>query len=288
MKPPAFAYLRAESIPHAEALLHEHGEDARLLAGGQSLIAALNLRLSHPSALIDITPITGLKGIAAGPEGLRLGALATHNEIRRSPAVAAAAPLMAAAAPHIAHEAIRNCGTIGGSIAFADPAAEWPACALALDAVMVASGAGARRRIPAESFFRGLYETALGRTEVLEAIEVPPRPAGERCCFLELSRRPGDYAIVGLAAVAVWREGRLSAPRLAFLGVGSRPALAASAMAALDGTAATPADVGRAAEALGEDLDPPDDLNASAEMRLHLARTLLRRAMPALAGGGGR
>jgi len=286
MKPPLFDFQRARSVDHAIALLGEHGDEAKLIAGGQSLMASLNFRLSSPDLLIDITRLDDLRGIGTGADGLRLGALTRHSEILRSEVVARAAPLMTAAAPHIAHEAIRNRGTIGGSIAFADPAAEWPACALALDASIEIAGPAGIRRVPATDFFQGLYETDLGPGELVRAVHVPTRPAGERHRFQELTRRHGDYAIVGLAALAVWRDGRLATPRLAFFGVGASPMLATAAMAELDGSPGDDAALARACEALTAELDPFDDLNASAELRRHLARTLLRRAVATLTGEG--
>ncbi|MEQ9812198.1 MAG: xanthine dehydrogenase family protein subunit M [Azospirillaceae bacterium] len=281
-----FDFQRAETVDHAIALLGEHGDEARLIAGGQSLMASLNFRLSSPGLLIDITRLDDLKGLTAGADGLSLGALTCHSEILLSQDIARNAPLMTAAAPHIAHEAIRNRGTIGGSIAFADPAAEWPACALALDATIEIAGPAGIRRVPATDFFKGLYETELGPGDLVRAIHVPARPAGERHSFQELTRRHGDYAIVGLAALAVWRDGRLAMPRLAFFGVGAKPVLATAAMAELDGSAGDAAAMGRACEALTAELDPFDDLNASAETRRHLARTLLRRAVARLTWEG--
>jgi carbon-monoxide dehydrogenase medium subunit len=279
MKPPIFGYERAGSIVEASEMLHAHGEDARVLAGGQSLIASLNFRLSAPTALIDITQIDALKGITAHDHGLSIGALTSHTDILTSADISRWAPLMHAAGPHIAHAAIRNRGTLGGSIAFADPAAEWPACALALDASIVVANAAGTRQVPATSFFRDLYDTALDHGEVVKAIEIPSRPAGERHAFRELARRHGDYAIVGLAALGQWRDGRLAAPRLAFFGVGATPVLATHAMQALDGTAGEQRDIEAAGEALAADLDPFDDLHASAEMRRHLARTLMARCV---------
>ncbi len=283
MKAAAFRYARATSAAHAQALLAEHGEDARLLAGGQSLLAALNLRLSEPAILVDIGRI-GHAEIEAGGGQLRLGALATHAAIGRSAAVAEAAPMLAQAVPHIAHPAIRNRGTIGGSLALGDPAAEWPACALALGAeIVLASAARGERRVEADDFFLGLYSTACAADEMVLAAEFPVLAPGERQVCLELARRRGDYALVGVAArAAVDGEGRVSGLRAAFFGVGATPVLAREASRAAEG--APVAEAARAAaDALGRDLDPHGDPVTDGATRLRLARVLLRRAVEAMA-----
>ncbi len=173
MKPAPFAYVRAEDIGHAIALWQQSGPDARLIAGGQSLVASLNLRLADVPVLIDISRIDALKGITITSTGLRLGALVTHGEIERSALVAAHAPAMHEAAPLIAHPAIRSRGTIGGSLAYADPAAEWPAVMVALGATIITHGPKGERRVPAEAFFLGLFETALQDFEMIVAVDVP-------------------------------------------------------------------------------------------------------------------
>jgi carbon-monoxide dehydrogenase medium subunit len=283
MKAAAFRYVRATSAEHAQALLAEHGEDARLLAGGQSLLAALNLRLSEPAILVDIGRIGHTDIEARGDGRLRLGALATHAAIGRSAAVAEAAPMLAQAVPHIAHPAIRNRGTIGGSLALGDPAAEWPACALALNAeIVLASAARGERRVPAEEFFLGLYSTACAADEMVLAIEVPAAAPNERQTCLELARRRGDYALVGVAARAVLDGGRVSGLRAAFFGVSATPVLAREASRAAEG--APVAEAARAAaDALDRDLDPHSDPMTDGATRLRLARVLLRRAVEAMA-----
>ncbi len=219
MKAPSFDYVRAASTAEVFALLQRHGDAARVLAGGQTLIATLNMRLSEPALLIDIGGLDALRGItlAAGGAGnvLRIGALTTHAEIERSVLVADHAPLLAQAVPHIAHPAIRNRGTLGGSLAYADPAAEWPACVLALGATLVVAGAQGERRIAADDFFTGLFTTAMAGNELLVACELPVRAPDERHAFDELARRHGDYAIAGLAARATLRSGRPLDLRLA-------------------------------------------------------------------------
>ena len=197
MKAPSFAYAKPRSLDEVFALAEKHGEDAKLLAGGQTLLATLNMRLSSPALLIDITGLPGLAGIEVKGNTLRIGALTTHRTIEQSPEIARHLPLLAQAAPHIAHVAIRNAGTLGGSLAHGDPAAEWPACCVALDATIVIAAKSGERRVKAREFYRGLFETALGAGEVITAVEFPIPGAGYRSAFLELARRHGDYAIVG-------------------------------------------------------------------------------------------
>ena len=269
MKPAPFAYKKVHSLVEAVALLGEH-KDARLLAGGQSLIATLNMRLSTPSLLIDINGIAGLDGIAMKDGKVEIGALTRHAAAERSDAIAKHAPLLARALPHIGHAAIRNRGTLGGSIAFADPAAELPACLLALDGEVDATGPKGKRTIKAQDFFKGLFETALGPQDVLTAVRVPAAGKDTRVGFAELARRHGDYAIVGLAASARADSKGLADVRLAFFGVGATAMRATKAEAAL-----VSGNVDAAVAAL--DLDPPDDVQASAAVKKHLAGVLLRR-----------
>ena len=268
MKPAPFAYKKARSLDEAVALLVE--KDARLLAGGQSLIATHNMRLSAPSLLIDINGLSGLGGITAKGGAVEIGALTRHAQAERSDVIAKQAPLIARAIPHIGHPAIRNRGTLGGSIAFADPAAELPACLLALDGEIDATGPKGKRTIKAQDFFKGLFETALGPQEVLTAIRVPVAGNAARVGFAELARRHGDYAIVGLAASARANGKGLSDVRLAYFGVGNTPVRAKRAELALAG-----GNIDAAVDAL--DLDPHDDVQATAKVKKHLAGVLLRR-----------
>ncbi|MFI4971766.1 MAG: FAD binding domain-containing protein [Hyphomicrobiales bacterium] len=269
MKPAPFAYKKVRSLAEAVALLGEH-KDARLLAGGQSLIATLNMRLSAPSLLIDINGIAGLDGISHKAGTIEIGALTRHAAAERSDAVAKHAPLLARALPHIGHAAIRNRGTLGGSIAFADPAAELPACLLALDGEVDATGPKGKRTIKAADFFKGLFETALRPQDVLTAIRIPAAGKDTRVGFAELARRHGDYAIVGLAASARADGKGLADVRLAFFGVGATAMRAKKAEAAL-----ASGNVDAAVAAL--DLDPQGDVQASAAVKKHLAGVLLRR-----------
>jgi carbon-monoxide dehydrogenase medium subunit len=277
VKPAPFAYERARSVEHAIALARGHDGEARFLAGGQSLVASLNLRLSRPSLLIDLNGIVGLDRIARRNGHIELGALVRHAAAERAPEIATGAPLLALALPHIGHPAIRNRGTIGGSIALADPAAELPACLVALEGEVEIAGAAGRRAVKAEDFFKGLFATDLGPHDILTAIRVPAAP-GMRFAFAELARRHGDYAIAGLAAAARAEGGALAEVRLVFFGLGVMPVRARRAETAL-----AAGDVEAAVAALAEDLDPPADLQASATVKRHLAGVLLRRAARQLA-----
>ena len=277
MKPAPFAYAKARSVDHAAALLAEHHGEAKLLAGGQSLIATLNMRLSSPSLLVDINHIPGLDGLRVGNGVVEIGALTRHVTLERSADIARHAPLIALAMPHIAHPAIRNRGTIGGSIAFADPAAELPACLVALGGEVDIAGPDGARTVAAQDFFKGLFETALGPHDVLTAVRFPAAGAATRVGFAELARRHGDYAMVGLAAVAQAGGERLTDVRLVYFGVGATPVRARKAEAALAGGS-----IDAAVQAL--DLDPPDDIQATGAVKKHLAGVLLRRVAAQLSG----
>ncbi len=278
MKPAPFAYAKAASLNEAIGLLGEK-PDAKLLAGGQSLIATLNMRLSAPSLLIDINGLDELRGIRRKDGMIEIGAMTRHVEAERSRDIAEHAPLIAKAMPHIGHPAIRNRGTIGGSVAFADPAAELPACFLALGGEAEIAGPKGKRTVKADDFFKGLFETALGPQDVLTAIRVPVADKNTRVGFAELSRRLGDYAIVGLAATAKADGKGLSDVRLAFFGVGATPVRARKAEAALNG-AADDKSIDAAVAQL--DLDPTDDVQATGATKKHLAGVLLKRVVAQL------
>jgi aerobic carbon-monoxide dehydrogenase medium subunit len=270
LKPAPFAYAKARSVAHAIELLVD--DDARLLAGGQSLIATLNMRLSHPALLVDINGVGGLDRIELNNGHIEIGALVRHAQAERSPELARRAPLIALAMPHIGHPAIRNRGTIGGSVAFADPAAELPACVLALGGELTIAGPQGSRVVKADDFFKGLFETALTARDVLTAIRIPAASADTRVGFAEFARRHGDYAMVGLAACARADGQRLRDLRLAYFGVASTPVRAHHAEQAL-----TERDIDAAVHALAQDLNPPDDVQASGAVKTHLAGVLLRR-----------
>ena len=270
MKPAPFAYTKAKTLKEAVTLLAKHKDDARLLAGGQSLIATLNMRLSAPDLLIDINGIKNLNGIAKKGKYVEIGALARHAQVEHSDVIAKHAPLITLAMPHIGHPAIRNRGTFGGSIAFADPAAELPACMLALGGEIDIAGPRGKRKVKADAFFKGLFETALRPQEMITTIRIPAADKATRVGFAELARRHGDYAIVGLAASARGNAKGLADVRLAYFGVGNTPVRAKKAEAAL-----AAGDVDAAVKAL--DLDPHDDVQATAKTKKHLAGVLLRR-----------
>ena len=278
MKAPAFGYIQPKTIDDALECLQQHGSDATVLAGGQSLMPSLNMRLSNPAVLIDINDIDELSGINMVENQLRIGAMTRQVELEHSTLVSQHAPLITMVIPHIAHPAIRNRGTIGGSIVFADPAAELPACMVALNGQMVAQGPDGERRITATEFFQDLFETALAENELLTAIEIPVADENQRFGFRELTRRHGDYAIVGLCASSDWSSDDLTELRLAYFNVGPRPILAEQ----------TASDIcrnwrqeqnGMSLDRLDGELDPPDDLNATSAMRVHLAKVLTRRVL---------
>lgn len=278
MKPAPFAYHCPTTLEEAFELLARYGGEARVLAGGQSLIPTLNMRLATPAALIDINRLPGLDGIDLTPGGLVIGALCRHEALERSAVVARHASLLAQAIPHVAHLAIRTRGTVGGSLALADPAAELPACAVALDARLRVAGRAGVREIAAADCFRGIYTTALEPGEILTAMIVPLEAPGWRAVFDEVSRRHGDYALAGLAARAHVAGGIVRDCRLVYLGVGPTPVRARRAEAALAGRKPEASVLAEAGAALVADLDPPSDVHASAALRRRLARVLLDRA----------
>lgn len=283
MKASAFSYARATSVANALELLAAHGDRAKVLSGGQSLMPAMNLRLISPELIVDIGELAELRGIAVNGRTLRIGALTRHVDLQRSPDIAAHAPLLTEAIAHVAHPAIRNRGTIGGSLAHADPASELPACMVALNATVVVRGPKGERQIAAGDFFKGIYETALAPDELLIAVELPVGPANSAHFFHEFARRHGDYAIAGLAAQAVKSGNVFTDLRLAFFAVGDRPVLALAANR-LANVSITPAALSDASAALAEELDPQEDQQASASMRRHLAKVLMRRCVITLLG----
>jgi len=284
MKAPRFAYARPASLAEALALLAEHKGDARVLAGGQSLVPMMNFRLAAPKVLVDINRIAALAGIKVARNHVRIGALTRHVEIERSADVARHLPLIASAMPHIAHPAIRNRGTFGGSCALADPAAELPACALALGASFIVAGRKGERRVAAEDFFKGLYATALKSGELLVAAEFPLAKPGYASAFGELARRHGDYAMVGVAAHGSSQGKKFSDMRVVFFGVGDRPQRAAQFERALDGQPAAAKTIDAALPKLDADLSPRADLHGSTATKLHLAKVLAGRVLKTMEG----
>ena len=281
MKPAPFEYHRPTSLAETFVLLDRYGEDGRLLAGGQSLLPTLNMRLATPRAVIDINRLPGLDGIDITRDGLVIGALARHEAVEHAALVREHAPLIAAAMPYVGHAAIRTRGTVGGSLALADPAAELPACVVALEATIRVRSRHGERDIPAAEFFRGIYATALEPGEMITAVVVKPK-AGWRSGFDELARRHGDFALAGLAAHARVERDTLREARLVFFGVGTGPVRAGAAEAALVGRRADAAALASAGQALDTDLDPPADTHGPAALRRHLARVLLARVVTRL------
>jgi len=284
MKAPRFAYARPANVAEALALLAEHKGDARVLAGGQSLVPMMNFRVAAPKVLVDINRIAALTGIKVTRNHLRIGALTRQVELERSADIARHLPLIAAAMPHIAHPAIRNRGTFGGSCALADPAAELPACAIALGAIFVVAGRKSERRIAAEDFFKGLYATALKAGELIVAAEFPlPKPA-YASAFGELARRHGDYAMVGAAVHGSTQGGKFSDMRIVFFGVADRPQRAMQLERALDGRPAAAKTIEGSLAELDADLSPRADFHGTAATKRHLAKVLTSRVLKTMQG----
>jgi carbon-monoxide dehydrogenase medium subunit len=279
MKAPAFHYERPQSLPEVFALLAKHGDEACVLAGGQSLMPMLNMRLTSPAVLIDINTIGTLAGISVDASVLTIGAMTRHYQVAESPEIARRLPLIAEAMAHVAHAAVRNRGTFGGSLALADPAAEMPACCVALDGVMVIEGARGRRKVPAASFFTGMFATALEPDELLLAVEFPIGATGWRCGFMEFARRQGDYAILGGAAQLRLAQRRIEDVRLVLFGVGEQPYRAAAAETALLSLRPFAERLAAAKQALQAELPEFSDTQATAQMRRHLGGVLIDRML---------
>jgi aerobic carbon-monoxide dehydrogenase medium subunit len=269
--PAQFDYVRAESADEAISLIGQHGDEAKFIAGGHSLLPMMKLRLAQPSVLIDIGRLTDLSYIREDGDQIAIGALTRHMDVETSPVLHQHVPLLAHAAGHVGDPQVRHRGTIGGSIAHADPASDLPATTLALGATYVAQGPNGRREIPASEFYRTFFESALEPDEVLTEIRVP-KMNGAGWSFQKFNRRAQDWAIVGVAA---WRNGTESGVGL--VNMGATPVLATSVAAAIAGGAS----VADAAEQAAADADPQADLNASVEYRQHLAKVLTRRALDA-------
>lgn len=285
MKAPAFQYARPASVDDACALLAQHGGDARILAGGQSMFATLNLRLSAPSLLVDINRIPALGGIAADDGQLRIGALVRHAETAASTLVARQAPLVAMAMQHVAHPAVRNRGTTCGSLALADPSAEMPACAITLDAVLVLqSQDGGQRRVAAADYFLGLYETARRDEEMLVEVLFPARRDDEVFGFDELSRRHGDFALVGVALRARVEDGVIRALRMTTFATDPRPVVSRQAALIAEGERWSPALGEAIAAAAVRELDPDVNHAGSPEVKRLQAATLMRRVLASTLG----
>jgi aerobic carbon-monoxide dehydrogenase medium subunit len=282
VKPAAFAYFRPASLEEALEILAAHDGGAKPLAGGQSLVPAMNFRLAQPAALVDLNHVDELFGVEASADGhLRLGGMTRHRTLEVHPAVATHAPLLQETMRWVAHPPIRTRGTIGGSLAHADPAAELPAVCLALDAQCVVRSRVRTRTVSASEFFVGLYTTALEPSELLTEIVVPPLAPRSGWAIDEVARRHGDYALAGATAVVTLDDGgQCAAARVALLSVHNRPILAGRAMAILSGEAPSPELIRAAADAAAsEDADPSTDIHASAAYRRHLVGVLVTRVL---------
>jgi carbon-monoxide dehydrogenase medium subunit len=281
VKPCAFDYAAPATIAEAAQLLDTHADGAKLIAGGQSLAPALNFRLASPSLLIDLNRIPTMTGIERRDDGSwRAGAMTRHRAFERSALIAALAPLVHAVMPSIAHVQIRNRGTIGGSLAHADPAAEWPALCLACAAEFTLTSVDGSRTLAADSFSRGVFSTALMQNEIISAIEFPAWPAARRWGFQEIARRHGDFALAGaICTVDLDDEARCRDARIVVFGVADGPSLVPEASAALAGrrpSLALAREAGRIARARSV---PRGDLHASAAYRAELVEVLTRRAL---------
>jgi len=287
MKLPPFDYEAPTTVSEAVELLAEHQDEASVLAGGQSLIPLLALRLAHPAVLIDINGVDELSELSAADGWVAIGAMTREYVAEESKAITAAVPLLAAALPLIGHEAIRSRGTIGGSLAHADPAAELPAVARALDAEFVVRGQGGMRVIPAADWFEGYLTTARQPDELLVEVRFPAASPNTGVSFQEVARRHGDFAVVGLAASLTLSDGAISDARLAFAGLSDVPVRAAAAEDLLVGERPSDLLFDEAARLATADIDPPADLHGSSDYRRKVAGALVRRGLRAAADNAG-
>jgi CO/xanthine dehydrogenase FAD-binding subunit len=281
MKPASFKYVAAASLDHALALKAEHGDEARFLAGGQSLIPAMNFRLARPGVLIDINGLTELSGIDRSEAGrLRVGALTRYRSLERDADFLGACPLFADALPHIAHPQIRNRGTIGGNLSHADPASELPALAVAMQAEMGITSVTGERRVPASEFFVGLLTTDLGSDEMLVDITFPARRPRSGACFMEIARRRGDFAIAGVAAlVSLDDERRCAEVRISLCGVGETPVDASGAASTIVGHRLTGEAIEAVAGRVQRSIEPSGNVHASADYQRHVVGVLTQRVL---------
>jgi aerobic carbon-monoxide dehydrogenase medium subunit len=282
VKPAPFAYFRPDTLDEALEILAAHGGDAKPLAGGQSLVPAMNFRLAQPAALVDLNRVAELFAVETDDRGgVRLGGMTRHRTLETHALVGTHAPLVRETMPWVAHPPIRTRGTIGGSLAHADPAAELPAVCLALDAQLVVRSRARARTVAVAEFFVGLYTTALEPDELLAEVALPPLLPRSGWAIDEVARRHGDYALAGTAAVVTLDEaGQCAAVRVALLSVHDRPVLATHAMAVLSGQIPSPELVRAAADAAAEqDADPSSDIHASAAYRRRLVRVLVERVL---------
>jgi CO/xanthine dehydrogenase FAD-binding subunit len=290
MKPPRFDYLAPRTLDEALAHLHHHGDQAKILAGGQSLIPMLNFRLAHPGVVVDVNRLTDLAYVRQHDGGVAVGALTRQHAVERSDLVRARVPVVAEACRFIGHAPIRHRGTFGGNLAHADPASELPAVMVALEAEMAVASRAGSRAIPAGQFFIGPLTTALRPSEMLTEIRIPAAPPRTGGAFVEMARRAGDFALVGVAALVTLDEaGQCARARIALCGVGPTPVRARAAEDALVGQAPTTAALDEAADRAAAATSPPSDVHGSAEFRRKLARHFARQALAAaIQRSGGR
>ena len=290
MKPAAFDYIAPDSLDAALAAVNEYGYDAKLLAGGQSLVPMMNFRLAQPAVIVDLNGLSELDTIGRGDSGaLRLGAMVRQRRLERDPLVAEIAPLLYEAMPHVAHPQIRNRGTLGGSLAHADPAAELPVVMVALDGRFRLQRAGGERWIEARDFFTGIFATDLAAEEIVVEVEMPPLPPRTGVAFVEMARRHGDYALAGGAAlVSLSEDGTCTKARLVYLNAGEVPVVAEQAAALLAGRPLSERIIEEAAALVAEqEVEPMTDIHATADFKRHLVKVLTARALKqALARAG--
>ena len=284
MKPPPFDYARADSIQHAVALLAKHGDDAKIIAGGQSLMPMLAFRMATPRLLIDIGSIAALRRIAVGEGGVTLGALVRWCDIEKHPELARAHPLLVEAVRHVAHYQIRNRGTVGGSLAHADPAAELPGVAVACDAGIEVVGPNGKRTVAAKDFFLDSLTTALAADELIVSMRLPAWKSGRCWAFEEFARRRGDFALAGVALFYDLEQGRAVDPHVAAIGVGATPLRLTAAEYALAGKVVDQAAIRQTVAAATASIDPPGDIHAPGDYRRALLGVLLERALARAAG----
>ena len=284
MIPGAFDYVRPGSVGEAVEAIGAAGEDAKVLAGGQSLIPVLRLRLSYPSVLVDVGRIPELRGVREDGDALVIGAMTTHHEVLHDALVRAHAPLIAQATATIADPQVRHRGTFGGALAHADPAGDLPAVALALECEFVATGPGGERRIPVAEFFEDYLTTALAPDEVLTAVRVPKLGAEWTSHYEKFNRVAQAWSIVGVAALVRRSNGSIAEARVGLTNMGSTPIRASAVESALAGADATAEAIGAAAEHAADGTTPPSDLSGQSDYREHLARVLTKRAVLAAAG----
>src|SRR5919108_1975959 len=289
MKPAPFSLLRPKSVDEALSLLRSHGDEAKVLAGGQSLVPLMNFRLARPSYLVDLNQVEALSGIKFEGRTLTIGAMVRQREVERSPAIAERLPILHEALGKVGHPAIRNRGTVGGSLVHADPAAELPLLAVVLDAIFQLQSLRGKRSVAARDFYQGYLVTDIAADELLIEISVPLPPPGAGWCFTEVARRHGDFAIVAVAVLlGCGQDQKIDFARIAVGGAGPAPLRVMAAEEALVGERPGPEIFRRAGDIAAQAVEPPDDIHASSSYRRHLTGVLVRRALSVAKGRAGK